>query len=65
VGGWRKLHIENLHNSCFSPDVRIMKSRRIRWPGHLARMGRIDKPKMFCQENRKEEYHLEYLGIDG
>jgi hypothetical protein len=31
---WRKLHNEELHNSCFSLNViRVIKSRRIRWKG--------------------------------
>jgi hypothetical protein len=39
-GGWRKLHNEELHNLYSSPDVIMMiKSRRMRWPGHVARMG--------------------------
>jgi hypothetical protein len=40
-GGWRKLHNEELHNLYFSPSIiRIIKSRRMRWAGHVARMGR-------------------------
>jgi hypothetical protein len=38
-GGWRKLHNEKLHNLCSSPSIiRIIKSRRMRWAGHVARM---------------------------
>jgi hypothetical protein len=40
TGGWRKLHNEGLHNLYSSPSIiRIIKSRRMRWAGHLARMG--------------------------
>jgi hypothetical protein len=40
TGGWRKLHNEELHNLHSSPSViRIIKSRRLRWTGHVARMG--------------------------
>jgi hypothetical protein len=40
TGGWRKLHNEELHNLYFSPSIiRIIKSRRMRWAGHVARMG--------------------------
>jgi hypothetical protein len=40
TGGWRKLHNEELHNLYPSPSIiRIIKSRRIRWAGHVARMG--------------------------
>jgi hypothetical protein len=39
VGGWRKLHNEELHNLYSSPDIiRIIKSRRMKWAGHVARM---------------------------
>jgi hypothetical protein len=39
TGGWRKLHNEELHNLYFSPSIiRIIKSRRIRWAGHVERM---------------------------
>jgi hypothetical protein len=40
TGGWRKLHNEELHNLYSSPSIiRIMKSRRMRWAGHVARRG--------------------------
>jgi hypothetical protein len=40
TGEWRKLHIEELHNLYSSPDIiRQVKSRRMRWEGHVARMG--------------------------
>jgi hypothetical protein len=40
TGGWRKLHNEELHNLYTSPSIiRIIKSRRMRWAGHVARMG--------------------------
>jgi hypothetical protein len=40
MGGWRKLHNEELHNVYFSPSIiRIIKSRRMRWAGHSARLG--------------------------
>jgi hypothetical protein len=39
-GGWRKLHNEELRDLYSSPSIiRIMKSRRMRWAGHVARMG--------------------------
>jgi hypothetical protein len=38
-GEWRKLHSEELHNLYSSPDIiRQVKSRRMRWAGHVARM---------------------------
>jgi hypothetical protein len=40
TGGWRKLYNEELHNLYSSPSIiRIIKSRRMRWVGHVARMG--------------------------
>jgi hypothetical protein len=40
MGEWRKLHNEELHNMNSSPDIiRQVKSRRMRWAGHVARMG--------------------------
>jgi hypothetical protein len=40
VGGWRKLHKEELYTLYCSPSIiRIIKSRRVRWAGHVARMG--------------------------
>jgi hypothetical protein len=40
MGEWRKLHSEELHNLYSSPDIiRKVKSRRMRWAGHVARMG--------------------------
>jgi hypothetical protein len=41
AGDWRKLHTEELHNLCSSLNIiRMLKSRRMRWAGHVARMGR-------------------------
>jgi hypothetical protein len=38
---WRKLHNDEIHGLYSSPnDVRVIKSRSIRWAGHVARMGR-------------------------
>jgi hypothetical protein len=40
TGGWRKLYYEELHNLYYSPRIIIIiKSRRMRWAGHVARMG--------------------------
>jgi hypothetical protein len=40
MGGWRELHNEELHNLYSSPNIiRIIKSRRMRWAGHVARIG--------------------------
>ncbi|KAJ4450696.1 hypothetical protein ANN_02125 [Periplaneta americana] len=40
TGEWRKLHNTELHTLYSSPDIiRNLKSRRLRWAGHVARMG--------------------------
>jgi hypothetical protein len=39
-GSWRKLRNDELHSLYSSPNiVRVIKSRRMRWVGHIARMG--------------------------
>jgi hypothetical protein len=44
TGEWRKLHSEELHKLYSSPDIiRQVKSRRMRWAGHVARMGKERK----------------------
>jgi hypothetical protein len=38
---WRKLHKEELNDLYRSPDIiRMIKSRKMRWAGHVARMGK-------------------------
>ena len=40
TGEWRKLHNEELYDLYCSPNiVRVVKSRRIKWAGHVASMG--------------------------
>jgi hypothetical protein len=41
TGEWRKMHTEELHNLYSSPNIiRMIKSRMMRWAGHVARMGK-------------------------
>jgi hypothetical protein len=55
-GGWRKLHNEELHNLYSSPGIiRMIKSRRMRWAGHVARIWRrviYIRYRWGSQENR-------------
>jgi hypothetical protein len=40
TGEWRRLHNKELSALYSSPNIiRVMKSRRLRWAGHVARMG--------------------------
>jgi hypothetical protein len=42
AGGWRKLHNEELHNLYASPNIiKIIKSRKTRWAGHVACIGEM------------------------
>jgi hypothetical protein len=54
TGGWRKLHNEELHNLYSSPSIiRIIKSRRTRWAGHVTRM--VEKRNVYRLLVRKPE----------
>jgi hypothetical protein len=66
TGGWRKLHNEELHNLYSSPDIiRIIKSRRMRWAGHVARMEMRGMHIAYWWECEKERDHYENLDVGG
>jgi hypothetical protein len=66
TGGWIKLHSGELHNLYLSPDIiRQIKSRRMRWTGHVACMGAARKVYSVLVGSPKERDHLEDGGIDG
>jgi hypothetical protein len=55
---WRKLHNEELHNVYSSANIiRMIKSRRMRWAGHVARMGRIGMHIGYWWGRQKEGDH--------
>jgi transposase InsO family protein len=55
MGGWRKLHNEELHNWYSSPSIiRVIKSRRMRWVGPVARMMEKRKHTRYRGESQKE-----------
>jgi hypothetical protein len=48
AGDWRRLHNEELHDLHDSPNViRMMKSRWVRWAGHVARTKEMKMHKTF------------------
>jgi hypothetical protein len=66
VTGSRKLHNEELHNLYISPSmIRMIKSRRMRWAGHVARMGRRGMHIGYWWESRKKRAHKEDLDVCG
>jgi hypothetical protein len=57
-GDWRKMHNEELHNLYSSPNIiRMIKSRRMRWAGHVARMGEKRVHIEYWWESQKERDH--------
>jgi hypothetical protein len=58
TGGWKQLHNEELRDLYSSPSIiRIIKSRRIRWAGHVARMGRRETRIRYWWESQRERDH--------
>jgi hypothetical protein len=65
-GSWRKLHNDELHNLYSSPNiVRVIKSRRMKWAGHVALMGEGRVFRGFCLGTPNLRDHWEYLGVGG
>jgi hypothetical protein len=80
-GSWRKLHNYKLHNLYSSPNiVRVIKSSRKRWAGHVTRMGEgrsVDRVLVGMPEGKRPlgrprcrwddniKMDLRELGIDG
>jgi len=60
------LHNKELHGLYDSPDVvKIMKSRRLRWEGHVARKGKNEDYIISWLEGRMEGDHWEDRDVDG
>ena len=66
TGEWRKIHKEERNDLYSTPNiVRVIKSRIIRWVGHLARMGRKEEYTGLWWGNLRERDHLRDPGVDG
>jgi len=66
TGEWRRLHNEELNDLYSSPNiVRVIKSRRMRWVGHVARMGKERECIGFWWGNRREGDHCGDVDVDG
>jgi hypothetical protein len=58
TGGWRKLQNEEVPNLYSSPNIiRMIKSRRMRWAGHVARMGTRGMHTWYWWESQIEKDH--------
>jgi hypothetical protein len=58
TGDRRKLHNEELLDLYSSPSIiRIIKSRRMKWAGHVARMGRRGTLISYWWESQRERDH--------
>jgi hypothetical protein len=65
-GSWRKLHNGELHSLYSSPNiVRVFKSRRMRWAGHVARMGEGRGVYRLLVGGPKVRDQWEDLGVGG
>jgi hypothetical protein len=62
---WRRLHNEELHNLYTSPNnIRVIKSWRMKWTGHVPRMGDLRNAYKML-ENLKGKAYQEDLGVNG
>jgi hypothetical protein len=66
TGEWRRLHNDELNDLYSSPNIiQVIKSRRMRWVGHVASMGEGRGAYRILVGRREGRSHLEDPGIDG
>jgi hypothetical protein len=66
TGEWRRLHNEELHAVYSSPNIiRVIKSRRLGWAGHIARMGESRDAYKVLVGTPEGRNHLEDPGVEG
>jgi hypothetical protein len=66
TGEWRKLCNEELNDLYCSPKiVRVVKSIRMRWAGHVARIGRGEACTGIWWGNQRKRDHLGAPGVIG
>jgi hypothetical protein len=66
TGEWRRLHNEELKDLYSSPNItRVIKSRRRRWAGYVARMGKTEVHTGFWWGDLSKSDHLGDSGVDG
>jgi len=66
TGEWMRLHNEEINDLYCSPNiVRVIKWRRMRWAGHVARMGEERCCIGSWWGNRRERDHWGDVGVDG
>jgi hypothetical protein len=66
IGTWRKLHNEELNDLYSSSNiVQVIKSRRMKWAGHVALWGRGEAYTRFWWGNLRVRDHLEDPAVDG
>jgi hypothetical protein len=63
---WRKLHNEELRDLYSSPSkIRIIKSRKMRWAGHVERMGEKRNACRLLVGKSEGKNHLEHQDVGG